>query len=314
MDNPLVSIIIPTYNRSYIICETLDSLLAQTYTNWECIVVDDGSRDYTKELMEFYCSKDKRITYHQRPTASRKGPNSCRNFGFDISKGRYINWIDSDDILFPNAIEKKLRNIEGNDVIISSVKYIDDNKRHIELVHHYFSPKNIIEDYFLGKITFYTFTPLWNRIFLDKQLELFDEKISNLDDWDFNLRMIYQKPRIKYLHEPLILYRLHDNSLSQEIEKLNIKELKSEFYARKKHLKILKNHTKINIEYLKEYDKNRCKNRLRKALAENHPEKFAIYIMLSRRQITLFNFSELLKTSIGFFVVSIFHKGDRFLK
>ena len=83
MNNPLVSIIIPTYNRAHFIGETLESVLAQTYHNWECIVIDDGSTDYTDELMEFYCEKDSRIQYYHRPSHKPKGANACRNYGFE---------------------------------------------------------------------------------------------------------------------------------------------------------------------------------------------------------------------------------------
>ncbi len=65
MNNPLVSIIIPTYNRAHLIHETLDSVLAQTYTNWECIVVDDGSSDNTEEVLESYINKDFRFQDYQ---------------------------------------------------------------------------------------------------------------------------------------------------------------------------------------------------------------------------------------------------------
>lgn len=310
---PLVSIIIPTFNRALLIGETLESIINQTYQNWECIVVDDGSRDYTKELMEFYCSKDKRITYYKRPADRIKGPSSCRNFGFEISKGSYINWIDSDDILFPDAIEKKLGNIGNNDVIISSVRYIDDMNRPIELIHQYFSPKNLIEDYFFGKITFYTITPLWSRTFLEKQSELFDENISNLDDWDFNLRMLYQNPKLCYLHEPLILYRLHPHSLSKEISKLNFKEIQSEFRARNKHIKLLK-YSDININRFRFYDKEKCRIKLRAALTSNHPVKLSLLLMLIKRQIKINDFKGMAKTTFGYLTITLFKKGNRLLK
>lgn len=80
--------------------------------------------------------------------------------------------------------------------------------------------------------------------FLEKQFELFDEKISNLDDWDFNLRMLYENPVITYIDEPLIKYRMHENSLSNEIEKLNFHEIKSEMLAREKHIKLIKQNKK----------------------------------------------------------------------
>lgn len=95
----LVSIIIPTYNRAHLLGETLNSVMAQTYRNWECIVVDDGSTDHTNELLEFYNKKDSRIQYHHRPKSYPKGANPFRNYGFKLSHGEYVQWFDSDDII-----------------------------------------------------------------------------------------------------------------------------------------------------------------------------------------------------------------------
>ncbi len=124
-------------------------------------------------------------------------------------------------------------------MIVSSLEYIDIYKNRINKKHHFIS-KNIVEDYLTGRITYYTITPTWKRSFLEKQADLFDVCITNLDDWDFNLRMLYQEPSIVYVDEPLIQYRIHGDSLSQEINKLNFKEVQSEFRAREKHLKLLK--------------------------------------------------------------------------
>lgn len=90
----LVSIIIPTYNRAHLIGETLDSVLAQTYTNWECIIVDDGSSDNTDEVVGAYVKKDNRFKYYHRPDEHLPGGNGARNFGFKMSQGEYVNWLD----------------------------------------------------------------------------------------------------------------------------------------------------------------------------------------------------------------------------
>jgi len=97
--NTLVSIIIPTFNRAHLLGETLDSVITQTYSNWECIVVDDGSYDYTEELMDFYSRKNPRIIFVRRPDNRPKGANACRNYGFELSKGKYVNWFDSDNFM-----------------------------------------------------------------------------------------------------------------------------------------------------------------------------------------------------------------------
>jgi glycosyltransferase involved in cell wall biosynthesis len=113
-DQPLVSIIIPTYNRAHLIGETLDSVLAQSYQNWECIVVDDGSSDNTDEVVGEYVIKDSRFKYHHRPEDHLPGGNGARNYGFKVSKGKYVQWFDSDDLMVAEMIEKKTRMFISN--------------------------------------------------------------------------------------------------------------------------------------------------------------------------------------------------------
>lgn len=87
---PLVSIIIPTYNRAHLIGETLDSVLAQTYKNWECIIVDDGSSDNSDEIIDECVKKDARFKYYQRPDEHLPGGNGARNYGFRMSRGTKV--------------------------------------------------------------------------------------------------------------------------------------------------------------------------------------------------------------------------------
>ena len=96
-NNPLVSIIIPTFNRAHLIVETLDSVLAQTYSNWECIVVDDGSTDGTREMLEAF----PQVIYHYQSNA---GVCTARNKGAEIATGDWLIFLDSDDELLPSAL------------------------------------------------------------------------------------------------------------------------------------------------------------------------------------------------------------------
>lgn len=310
---PLISIIIPTFNRAELISETLDSILAQTYTNWECIIVDDGSTDNTDEVVGSYVDKDSRFQYHQRPLNKLKGPNSCRNYGFELSNGDYIKWFDSDDILVPFALEYIMQSFLNDcEVVVSSLEYVDFDKRKMEIKHNFIS-NNIISDYIVGEITFFTFTPTWRKSFLNNQAELFDEEISNLDDWDFNLRMLYENPNIVYIDLPLIQYRVHENSLSKEISKLNFEEIKSEFRAREKHLKLICINKKTNSLILQIYIKNRYKFILRKTLVEKHVESFYFFRMLLKKQVLLYDFAGVFKTIFGFCVYKILNKGYKYL-
>jgi glycosyltransferase involved in cell wall biosynthesis len=100
-DQPLVSVIIPTYNRAHLIGETLDSVVIQTYENWECIIVDDGSSDNTDEVVGKYVKGDTRFKYYHRPEEHLQGGNGARNYGFKMSQGDYIQWFNSDDLMHP---------------------------------------------------------------------------------------------------------------------------------------------------------------------------------------------------------------------
>jgi len=305
----LISIIIPTYNRAHLILETLRSISLQTYQNWECIVVDDGSNDNTAEIVGDFVRNDQRFSYVSRPESLPKGPNACRNYGFELSKGMYVKWFDSDDILQNDAFEAIVMAFEKDtDVNISSLSYVDSELNAIQKVHRYKSDSTI-PDYLTGKISYFTFLPTWTRSFLLKQQILFDENITNLDDWDFNLRMLYENPKLTYIHETLIKYRLHPNSLSKEISKLNIKEIRSEFRARKKHLKILKRLNKEYYHILLNFTIMRYKYLLREAMIKNNPVKHKIFADYTRLLFSSFKIVTLFKTLIVFVIFIFFKKG-----
>jgi glycosyltransferase involved in cell wall biosynthesis len=119
-DQPLVSIIIPTYNRAHLIGETLDSVVAQTYKNWECIIVDDGSSDNTDQVVGKYVEKDTRFRYYHRPKERKKGGNICRNIGIDKAQGDFISFLDSDDFIVDFALKDKIKFFDNNFHVILS--------------------------------------------------------------------------------------------------------------------------------------------------------------------------------------------------
>lgn len=109
--NPFFSIIIPTYNRAHILSKPLESIKQQTFTDWECIIVDDGSKDNTKELVSKWSSEDKRFRYIYQDNAER---SVARNNGIKNSKGQYICFLDSDDEYLPNHLSVLFENIRAN--------------------------------------------------------------------------------------------------------------------------------------------------------------------------------------------------------
>lgn len=110
----LISIIIPTFNSSKHIKATLDSVLSQTYTDWECILVDDGSVDLTETISENYREKDNRFHLYKRPDHLPKGPSSARNYGVTKAQGEYLIFLDADDLLASTCLENRVAQFQQN--------------------------------------------------------------------------------------------------------------------------------------------------------------------------------------------------------
>src|SRR5690554_1994132 len=100
---PEFSIVIPTYNRAHLICKTIDSVLAQTFQNFEIIVVDDGSTDNTDEVIKEKYGNHPQLSYYKKENAERA---AARNYGTQKAKGKYVLWFDSDDIMYSNHLKK----------------------------------------------------------------------------------------------------------------------------------------------------------------------------------------------------------------
>jgi len=215
---PLVSIIIPTYNRAHLISETLDSILIQTHTNWECIVVDDGSTDNTDEVLAVYVNKDTRFKYYHRPTTRPKGANACRNYGFEKSKGEFVNWFDSDDIMLEDFIKIKLNKFNAKvDFVLCSVLYCDE-KLNITKEVPFKNNINLFRDLVSQKLML-TPTILFRKSRLNKKI-LYNEKISRGQEMEFLSRLLFDvnNENFKIVNEPLFLYRQHSDTVSSRDE------------------------------------------------------------------------------------------------
>ena len=112
----LVSIIVPVYNVKAYIAKTIESVAAQTYTNWELLLIEDGSTDGTREFLEQYLQEhaDARIKYHAIP--ENIGAAAARNYGMDISQGRFVTYLDSDDLWKPEKLAHQVAFMQEQDV------------------------------------------------------------------------------------------------------------------------------------------------------------------------------------------------------
>lgn len=223
MEEPLVSIIIPTYNRSSFLGETLESVCDQTYSNWECIVVDDGSTDWTDELMFFFTARDKRIKYFKRLKTSPKGANACRNYGFKLSSGLFIQWLDSDDLVSSEKIEQQVKVLIKTevDIVYSSWVSFQENPGYfieggvMELYKECRTPKDLF-DYFGNNREF--FPP---NVYLTRREQIikaggWNEHLHINQDAEFFSRVLLASNRIQYNSSGLAYYRrgAEDNNTS----------------------------------------------------------------------------------------------------
>lgn len=213
MKTALISIIIPVFNREEIVKTTLDSILKQSYSNWECLIIDDGSNDNTEHTIANYSLKDKRISFYKRPEKLTIGANSCRNYGFTLAKGKYVNWFDSDDIMEPNFLEDKIKSFTPNiDAVIHKNKYANyDLTTFRESKFIYNNGKSLFCNYAMETIELQTCCFLWRKDFLcDKTL--FDDTMMRYQDNEFHIRMLALKPKVVILEKVLATIRGGNNT------------------------------------------------------------------------------------------------------
>lgn len=215
--NALASIIIPTFNRAHLLGETLNSVINQTYSNWECIVVDDGSSDYTEQLMEFYSQKDPRIIFVRRPDNRPKGANACRNYGFELSKGEYVNWFDSDDLMTPNHIESKLSFIETKnlDFVVARTQNFENEKMLEPYIYNKKEYGIKASDFILLKIHWYTCDVMLKRDVAEKIR--WNENMKSWQDYNYFCKMLLVTESGDYLDKIITHRRIHSNSIQKSL-------------------------------------------------------------------------------------------------
>lgn len=210
---PRVSIIIPAYNRADMILTALNSVLAQTYTDWEAVVVDDGSSDNTREVVAGV--KDARVRYIYQ---ENKGLPGARNTGIRASGGEYVAFLDSDDAFLPDKLALQVPVLDANPdlcLVAGGFIEVDENLRPLHEIRPWVKNPTLGLLDWVRTCSFCVGSPLVRRAWLDKA-GLFDENMRFVEDWDLWLRMASMGCRMEWLKKPVYLYRMHPSSMVRQ--------------------------------------------------------------------------------------------------
>lgn len=218
MNNPLVSILIPNYNKGQYLRETLDSILNQTFVNWECIIVDDHSTDDSWEILKEYADIDSRFRIYKRLDNLKKGANPCRNYALTLSKGMFVNWFDSDDLMELDFLKNRIVFLQKNDsdfIIIGGrifTNQIGDVKGFLPPLWVY---PGVIEAFIIANPPWNTLSCMFRKEFLITNNLVWNEKLLGLHDDNFNLNAFTKGNRISISYKYCDYYwRLNEEGSS----------------------------------------------------------------------------------------------------
>ncbi|MFW5700585.1 MAG: glycosyltransferase family 2 protein [Cyclobacteriaceae bacterium] len=248
---PLVTIIIPVFNRPTLVAEAIDSVLTQTNPNWECIVVDDQSTDTTWEVLQEYAARDERIRVFKRDREP-KGAPTCRNLGAELANGEYLIFLDSDDYLVRNCLENRL-NILARYINYDFIVFPMGIKTSKGIIRSNI-PKN--QSYLLAFLSYrlywQTMCPIWKRQFV-LDIGGFDESLPRLNDPDIMIRSLVESEKGFYIasEEPYdCVYNI--NSSVNECMDLRVYESLLIFLPKISRFLSVRDHA-AKVHYLKAY-------------------------------------------------------------
>lgn len=223
---PKVSVIVPCYNQAQFLNEALQSVLAQTYINWECIIVNDGSPDDTEETAKKWVAKDNRFIYLYKENG---GLSSARNAGLEVAKGDYIQFLDSDDYIVKTKLELSLEGLqdETNTIVISNFNMFSENIN--DLQNPFCNLKT--ENFNFKSLLFgwdYEFSiPIHCGFFRKKIFDdfRFPEDLKAKEDWIFWLVSFLAEPNVIFIDKSLAYYRIHNASMTKDLKLMEASSL-----------------------------------------------------------------------------------------
>ncbi|MFB2895267.1 glycosyltransferase [Aerosakkonemataceae cyanobacterium BLCC-F50] len=243
---PLVSVIIPIFNGEKTIRDTIESVINQTFSNWELIAIDDGSQDATLDIVSSI--KDSRLKVFSYPNA---GAPTSRNRGFSHSEGEFIAFLDADDCWTPDKLEAQLKALQENPdaaVAYSWSDFVDESGSFLRQGSHSTVSGNVYEKLLLADFLDNGSNPLIRRqAFME--VGGFDESLPAGQDWDLYLRLA---ARYNFVVVPVsqILYRVSANSISSNVMRLEsgcLKAIERAFSQAPESLQYLKPYSLANL-------------------------------------------------------------------
>lgn len=217
---PLVSVVIASYNKGRYIADTVSSVLNQTYSNWELIVVDDFSTDNSIERLQKYLS-DNRISLVKNEI--NQGANFCRNRGIGLARGEYVIILDADDVLMPICIENRLSYVQQNlnyDLWVFPMGVFKKVQGDVTITEYWTPPKkNFLNLFLSNKLPWNITQPIWKRQILI-ELGGFDMKFQLLQDVELHTRMLINNNKvISFPNLPVdSFYRIAEERLTSSVE------------------------------------------------------------------------------------------------
>lgn len=208
----LVSIVLPTYNGEEFLKHSIESVISQTYPNWELIIVNDYSSDSTPQIAEWYAKKDKRIKVIHNEC--NKKISASLNAGFNVAKGEYFTWTSDDNYYMDTAIERMVEHLEltPDDVMVhSAFTCFNLIKKEKSITRTKTTVESILRGCTCGPCFLY-------RCSAAKAIGEYDITLRFAQDWDYWLRM-FLHGNIGYIDESMYVYRLHEKCLTVKCKK-----------------------------------------------------------------------------------------------
>lgn len=211
--NPIISIIVPSYNKELYIAETIFSVIKQTYPHWELLIIDDVSTDATNDVVNTIKQTDSRIIFHLNDV--NRGANYSRNYGLKIAKGKFIIFLDADDVLEKNCLEQRLKHIENTnlDFAVFTMQVFLKNIGDFTSIWKPNSNKPL-NDFLKHQLPWQTMQPIWKKEFLI-HLGGFNEDFSRMQDVELHTRALLVKGVSfkQIVKAPDCYYRIDDNRI-----------------------------------------------------------------------------------------------------